>query len=470
VPPPTIGVNLAGYFRAESGVGEHSRLLLALCDEAGIPTVPLPFGLTRSRQEHRFTAPLGSTPEYPINLVSVNADQVPVFAREIGDDFFAGRWNLGFWAWEVEEFPGWMAESAGRFDEIWANSRHAADAISRRVAKPVLAFPLPIEVPRTARRGRAELGLPEGFLFLSSFDYDSVFERKNPLAVIAAFARAFPRAGTASLVIKTINAEFHPDRVARLSAAIDGRSDIRLVDGYRSRAGQLEWLAAADAFVSLHRAEGFGLQLGEAMALGKPVIATAYSGNLDFMTADTSRLVPCELVAIPPDSGPYSGRWAEPDVAAAAEAMRSLAGDPAAARALGERARHHVASEHSLAVRARRLRQELERAAASAAGRTRGAGAPADFTTERIRPFARAVVEHGPDPGRGGLAGRLRALVLRLARPLLVHQRRVDGALLDLVAAEHLETGAALAARRDELRLLEGEIRRLERRLEAGRE
>ncbi|MFN7941419.1 MAG: glycosyltransferase family 4 protein [Thermoanaerobaculia bacterium] len=473
--PPTLGVQLAGYLRSEIGTGELGRLLLAILDEAGIPTIPITFDETRARQQYRFPTALSALPRYPVNFVAVNADQVPVFARRVGEDFFAGRFNIGYWAWEVEEFPEWMAASAARFDEIWAISGHAAAAIARRVDRPVRAFPLAIDVEGHRRRERSDLGLPEGFLFVVCFDYDSVVERKNPLGAIRAYLRAFPSPARVSgprLLVKSVNGEFHPDQVAELAQVIAGRSDIELVDGYRSRRAQLQLLASCDALISLHRAEGFGLSMGEAMALGKPVVATAYSGNLEFMTPETARLVPYELAAIPAGAGPYAGRWAEPDLDAAAIALRSLASDPQAARELGDRARRHVLAEHSLAARARKIADELSRLRPAAEARASAGRPPGDFTSERIRPYVAALLEHGPEvkAAKRGPTAALRRAVLRLARPLAEHQRKAGQALLDLVAAEHLECGAALAARDDELVRLEGRLRRLERRAADDRE
>src|SRR5207237_151751 len=115
----------------------------------------------------------------------------------------------GLWAWEVEELPAAMAASERHFDEVWGISNFTAAALTRSLTKPVRAFPLPVVVPEVRSRTRAELGMPEGFLFLFCFDYDSVFRRKNPLAIVAAFRRAFANRPGAVLYIKTTNAARH---------------------------------------------------------------------------------------------------------------------------------------------------------------------------------------------------------------------------------------------------------------------
>jgi glycosyltransferase involved in cell wall biosynthesis len=121
-------------------------------------------------------------------------------------------------------------------------------------------------------------------------------------------------------------------------------------------------MTAADCYVSLHRAEGYGLTLAEAMAVGRPVIGTAYSGNLEFMTDDTSELVPFEMTRIPFGCVPYptTACWAEPDIDVAAQAMRRLASDPAAAARLGARARAHMTRRHTAAARVDFVRTRLQ--------------------------------------------------------------------------------------------------------------
>ena len=188
------------------------------------------------------------------------------------------------WAWELDDFPDWLAQSAALVDEIWSNSSFSGQSIAQKVGRPVQPFPLPIDAPQPPPRTRKDLGLPEGFLFMFCFDLDSIYARKNPLAVIEAFKLAFPQPGGPRLVVKSINGERHETFMNSIRAAADGHPDVTYVDGYLPAGDQKAFVAACDAYVSLHRAEGFGLTMAEAMALGKPVIATAYSGNLEFMT------------------------------------------------------------------------------------------------------------------------------------------------------------------------------------------
>ena len=365
--PTSPGVNVVGYLRAENGVGEVARQLLDSLACAAIPSTAIAWHETPARQNVAFEAQ--EVPEYhDVNVICVNADQL---RRLAGAPLHlpSARRTIGIWAWEVSHFPAWMRRSAALVDEVWTFSRHSAEAIGAVVDVPVHVFAPPITTPALpVSVDRSSLGLREGFLFLFCFDYFSVFERKNPLAVVDAFVRAFRPGEGPQLVLKSVNADAHPVDAARLQAAVAGRPDITVIDGYFDRDRQAMLMAACDAYVSLHRAEGYGLTLLEAMALGKPVVATRYSGNLEFMTPANSRLVPYTTATVPLGCMPYppGAEWADPDPEAAALLLRELAENPAAATRLGVRAREDVRAYHSPAARAPFLRERLLAPAARA--------------------------------------------------------------------------------------------------------
>ncbi|HWX74609.1 MAG TPA: hypothetical protein VNZ05_04835, partial [Solirubrobacteraceae bacterium] len=178
------GVNVVGYFNALLGVGEHARQLVAALGTQHIPAAPIALRADRSREEER--GPEEQPAHYAVNLVCVNADVFPAFANDVGPSFFDGRYTIGYWAWEVNKFPERFAGAFAHVDEVWCGSAHTADALMPASPVPVLRLPQPISLGEVEPATREALGLPEGFLFLFSFDYNSVFERKNPLAVIAA--------------------------------------------------------------------------------------------------------------------------------------------------------------------------------------------------------------------------------------------------------------------------------------------
>ncbi len=345
------GVVVAGYFAAELGVGEGGRLTSRLIDAAEIPSTTVTWTATSSRQEHPFRGKSESVGDFDTNIVAVNADRFPEFAQNMGQDFFSGRYTIGQWAWELEEFPRQFWPAFDFVDEVWTLSEFNRSSIAEVTDKPVHVVPLPIlEPPVNPSIDRTMLGLPDRFTFLFCFDLFSILERKNPLGLIRAFRSAFrPNEGPA-LVLKMINGDRRAADLERIRWEAHDRADIIVIDRYLRSEDQASMMALCDCYVSLHRSEGLGLTMAEAMVLGKPVIATGYSGNLDFMTEETAHLVPWKRGSVPEGCDPYppGARWAEPDVEEAASLMRTVAGDPKAAAALGSRARETILREHGL--------------------------------------------------------------------------------------------------------------------------
>jgi glycosyltransferase involved in cell wall biosynthesis len=382
-PKPTpAGVRLVGYFSAELGVGEAGRSMAAALGAAGETFWPVSERQTWNRQ--RVTDYAEASEMAPddgdLNLVCVNADRLPTVLDRLGPQFSWHRYKIGMWAWEVEHFPDVYVPAAELVDEVWTYSQHAADAIRAAIPKPVHTVPLPVIERPPASRSRAELGLPAGFVFLFCFDFFSVAQRKNPLGAIEAFRRAFPDVDPSDpsgpqLVVKSINGASKLSELERLRMRVLDRPDIHIRDGYLDPADQQALVAACDAYVSLHRAEGFGYTMAEAMLRAKPVVATGYSGNLEFMDEDNSFLVDYDLVPIGEGCQPYpaGARWAEPDVDRAAEHMRRIVEDAAGARAVGERARDDIRRRHSPAARGPLVAARLaaSRAAAADARRQR---------------------------------------------------------------------------------------------------
>lgn len=359
------GANLIGYARGGLGLGEVLRRFCEAARQGAYPfsLVDFDVNLGERGQDRRLDAWIGTGNPHPVNLFFVNADQMP-FAREhFGERFFAGKRNVGFWFWELERFPREWLPSLDLLDEVWVASRFVQAAIRPHTRKPVRRVTLPVEVALPRRFGRAEFGLPqERFVFLCSFDFHSFAQRKNPHAVIAAFRSAFPRGDElAMLVVKSINGERVPALAASIREATGGDSRIVLIDAFLDRDRTMSLTAAADCYVSLHRSEGFGLGIAEAMCLGKPVIATGYSGNLDFTHAGNSCLVPAQLVPVMPGEYPFGEgqRWAEPDAASAAAQMRRLFSSPDEAHAIGQAAATYMARRYSYAAALESMRDAL---------------------------------------------------------------------------------------------------------------
>jgi glycosyltransferase involved in cell wall biosynthesis len=323
-----FGINFAGYVRSEMGVGESVRCAARAAKAAGLPV--------SVRSVDQLGGPFRlldlSVPEdrdfpYAFNIFHVNADQSPGVLAKLGEKFTRGKFNIGYWAWELEEFPDRWESSFGYLREIWTPSSFCAEAIARVSPIPVLRVPHAIHLDLTTARERSDFGIPsDSFAFLCIFDLMSGFERKNPLGAITAFRAAFQGSDRYHLALKINHAERHADRLAQIRDAADGLP-VTILARTIDHADVTSLMNCCDCLISLHRSEGFGLTLAEAMYLGKPVIATGYSGNLDFTRDDNSFLVRFQMTSVPHGCDPYpqSARWADPDVAHAAEQMKLVA-------------------------------------------------------------------------------------------------------------------------------------------------
>ncbi|HEX7360781.1 MAG TPA: glycosyltransferase [Bryobacteraceae bacterium] len=367
IPQGTAGVNLIGYPRAEMGMGELMRQSAAGFAATSVPfcLVDFNFGLIASQQDARYEKLVRTDNPFSVNVFHINPHQMQVAREQLGVEFFRNRYNVGYWAWELSEFPNEWLEAIDLVDEIWAPSQFVHEAIAKKTSKPVLYMPLAVDLPESPKqRGREAFGLPEDtFLFLFTFDFSSFATRKNFRGCIEAFQKAFPKGEDAALVIKTIRHPHHERQFWELLRAIGGDRRIYLIDRVLRRPELHELMAACDSFVSLHRSEGFGLGIAEAMYLGKPVIATNYSGNVDFTKPDNSCLVDYRLV--PVQEGEYlfpEGQvWADPNLDQAAAYMRRLAEDREYANEIGSNAAAFIRQQHSAratgARYARRLKQ-----------------------------------------------------------------------------------------------------------------
>lgn len=377
------GTNLWGYIRSEFGLGESVRLYALALAEQGFPFALLNYEVPppARAQDCSLDAWLATGPEHPVSVYFVNPDQMLRARARLEEQKRQGRYLIGFWYWELEKFPEEWRPALELVDEVWTASTFVQQSIGAATHKPVLRMPLPIQ-PEGVRPDRSCLGLPEDcFAFLYTFDYHSWPQRKNAQGVIAAFRAAFAVArDNVRLLIKTTNAERVAD--AHLDLVDAARGDPRIVfrDEHLSRSGMYGLIASADAYISLHRSEGFGLGMAEAMYFGKPVIATRYSGNLDFMTDEVARLVDCEMVKVPPGAYPHwQGQcWAEPDVGIAASHMRWLVDHPVAARALGAAAAARIRRQYA---RPACTAAVIDRVQAIAGGQMAAAASPRTSTT-----------------------------------------------------------------------------------------
>ena len=344
-----LGVNVVGYLRSELGIGEIARQLIHAFDAGGVPTVPVGVSAPNSRQGHAFSASGTDHNPFAVNLICVNADGLPSFIEEVGPGFFDEKYNVGFWWWETEKFPPRDLGAFAYLDEVWVGSRFIADALLQVSPVPVVHVPIALDFPTAPRLEPGAMGLPEAFTFLFSYDYNSVVARKNPVGALEAYTRAFDAGDGTALVLKSINGHRFPSEHRHLLELAANRPDVVVLDEYLKQVEKDRLMASCDCYLSLHRSEGFGLTLAEAMFLGKPVIATDYSGNTDFMTTANSYQVRYRMTPIGAGAEPYppDGMWAEPDLDHAVELLRRVRADPAEAVQRGAQAAADIRERYS---------------------------------------------------------------------------------------------------------------------------
>lgn len=356
------GVDVVGYLRSEHGVGEAGRLVAKALATAGVDVASYSSSRTSTRQNTDIIEDRSLSRQ--VTILSVNADQTPIVIGDLGVGALDRSYVIGQWFWELEEFPNGFEKSFELVDEVWVATTFVADAVRKKAPARVQVTVMPLPIVRSVTEpsfSRGQLGLDDRFLFLFSFDMLSVLERKNPLGVIEAYMQAFTATDGAQLVIKMVNGQRDVRGVERLRWAISGRPDIHIIDGYLDRPVLASLTESSDCYVSLHRSEGLGLTMAEAMAFGVPVIATGYSGNVDFMNDRNSILVPWKHIKVGPSADPYhpDSLWAEPDLDFASGAMRRMFDDRSFAGHLGRAGREFVESEFSLEVCGARMLRRL---------------------------------------------------------------------------------------------------------------
>jgi glycosyltransferase involved in cell wall biosynthesis len=323
-----FGVNLVGYLGAELGLGVAARRMRSALNASGVPTAEVNYDRTSSRQRPGSQGVV--TTPYEFNLLLITPDQLPLFVADVGAEFLAGHHNIGLWYWESDVTAPSQAAAFDLVDEIWVATTYLTRAFGGH-GTPVRVVPSPLvfDAPPPQLCSREHHGLDDSFTFLFSFDFLSVSERKNPLGLIEAYTQAFPVAdGGTRLLLKSINGPLFPDELAHLRWVAASRPDITVRDEMLDAPDRLGLVAAVDCYISLHRSEGLGLTMAEAMSLGTPVIATGYSGNMDFMPDGSVLVVPAREETVGPGHYyPAHGHWASPDLDAAAAHMRRVVDD-----------------------------------------------------------------------------------------------------------------------------------------------
>lgn len=336
-PPPGGTVYVAGAFRAASGIGQSARLCFSALRKCGYDARALDV-TAELFQRPDFEFQEGARDDGPGTIiVHAAAPFMPFVLYALGRRFVRGKRVIGYWAWELPEAPEDWRSSLGYVNEIWAPSEFTAQALRKLapdkpvkvVHHPILADDAPIAMGKPQARG-------DRFTVLTIFNMGSSFARKNPLGAIAAFNLAFPD-NTARMIVKAINLDHFPPAADQLRKAC-GSNGVELHEETATTEQMNQLFGTSDVVISLHRSEGFGLILAEAMARALPVVSTDWSGTTDFVDSEVGFAVPYSLIPARDPQGEYdrpSMLWADADLEAAAEALRKLAEDRELGRTLG---------------------------------------------------------------------------------------------------------------------------------------
>ena len=344
--------SIFGFQESSIGLGEAARRLRSLLFASGLDIDP-------ARQSKEV---LGKPVASDLGFFSVNPDQLLRF----GSQFEGHRTRVGFWAWELEQVPNYFSRSAALFDLVLSISKFTESALlDSGIANMSVSMPVPMPMPASVSVSRKNDGdksrsRSEGaeFSVLVTFDFSSDLRRKNPEAAISAYKMAFEEKANAALLVKTIGGTKR--QITNLRRSIEDRRDIHLLTSTLESAHFESLVREADVLMSLHRSEGYGLNLADAMARKVPVIATGYSGNLDFMDDNSSILVPYKLVPVNFYAGlPIKSVWAEPDIEFAALKLRELYEDENLRREIGEAGYKKILTEHSLPFTVKKFQEEF---------------------------------------------------------------------------------------------------------------
>lgn len=332
-PNTTFGVNLIGYAFGELGIGEDLRMAAFALQAANIPFTIINFrpGDDIRQNDRSVEQWVTDTPTYPVNIVCLTALEHLRLYAEQGEALFKDRYTIGYWPWELQNWPTNWQHCFSLADEVWVSSQHTRQAAEMVSSVPVLTMPMAVALPKVKRYTRKQWALPAtDYLFVFSFDGNSSLARKNPLGVIEAFQNAFPSGQEpVGLVIKCMRPDVNNpawQTILKL-AAQDGR--IHIIDRMLTKPDVLGLYKLCDCFVSLHRAEGFGRGIAEALLLGLDVIATDHGGNVDFCLPGSAYLVPFQPIPVGEKDyvESYGQCWANPDTRVAARIMLNVAGN-----------------------------------------------------------------------------------------------------------------------------------------------
>ncbi len=340
------GINLVGDIRAETGLGQSMRILAGIMENSNIPFDIKQIDLhgNLEHNDNTWEHKIADRVKYDINVINWIPETWAADYNAADSSLLNCRYNIAYWLWELEEFPDRWLSCIKTVDEIWTPSEFISNSIRKKTDKPVITVPYVIKAAKNDYYDRKHFSLPpDKFLFLTMYDFISISERKNPSAVIDAYIKAFPVENKdVGLVIKVNHAE--EKRLEKLKIRLKDYKNVYFITNNLTRLEVDSLLYVSDVLVSLHRSEGFGLPLAEAMALGKPVISTNWSASTEFMDESSACLVDYRLINLKKTIGPYEkgNRWADADTEHAAYYMKRLCENKEYREKIGENARKRI--------------------------------------------------------------------------------------------------------------------------------
>lgn len=358
------GVNLIGNICAESGLGQSCRLVASALDKTGFPLSIYKYEQlgAEGQGDHSWENRLSKELPYDVNLIHINPHELGLAFIQQDASVWNYRYNIGYWLWELEEFPDEWIPCFQCLDEIWAPSEFICNAIRKKTTLPVRCMPYYVDVHIGTIYERKHFGIPEDkFLYLMMYDQSSCMERKNPIGVLNAFKMAFEKENeNVGLVIKINNPT--PESRKQIRSVLDGYTNVYLIEETLSRDEVNSLTKCVDVVVSLHRAEGFGLVLAEAMLLGTPTVATNWSSNTEFMNENVACMVDYELITIEKDMPPFKAgnRWADANLDQAAGYMKKLYEDKEYYEMIRKNAKEYAEEKLGMDQAAGRMRERLK--------------------------------------------------------------------------------------------------------------
>lgn len=351
-----IGINVYGYFNELSGLSESARLNVNALFTNSIQVNIKSF--TYNHVPNEYLKEKSSNIDFPINLFHININFIENFIKDLGTSFFKHKYNIAYWAWEYNEPPIEIIEYINLFDEIWTPSNFCVNSFNQLTTKPVVKIPHPISPPRNNFIKKDN----NIFTFLSVFDSVSSLERKNPIASINAFLKAFKNNTNTQLILKTHNLDLFKKEKQYFTSIVKENKNIKIINKNLTKEELHKLFYNCDAYISLHRSEGFGLTLAEAMSFCKPVIATGYSGNLEFMNINNSFLIPYELTETTKEYGltKKGYTFADPNINSASEIMQFLVKNKHGYEHIKKRASNDIKSIYSFSSIGKMMKERIQ--------------------------------------------------------------------------------------------------------------